>query len=94
MNDKIKLINHSSVQILNEKISILTDPWYFGSAFNNGWSLLYENSNDEIIEALTNTNFIFISHEHPDHFSIQFFKKYRDIIKSNKIRIIFPLLKI
>ena len=93
MNDKIKLINHSSVQILNEKISILTDPWYFGSAFNNGWSLLYENSNDEIIEALTNTNFIFISHEHPDHFSIQFFKKYRDIIKSNKIRIIFQATK-
>ena len=89
MTDKIKLINHSSVLIKNNDIKLLTDPWYKGSAFNDGWSLLYENSFDEINDLLTNLNYIFISHEHPDHFSIKFFKDYEKIIKLNKIKIIF-----
>ena len=89
MTDKIKLINHSSVLIKNNDIKLLTDPWYKGSAFNDGWSLLYENSFDEINDVLTNLNYIFISHEHPDHFSIKFFKDYEKIIKLNKIKIIF-----
>ncbi len=89
MEDKIKLINHSSVHILNEKLSILTDPWYSGSAFNNGWSLLYENKHEDIVNTLNNTNYIFISHEHPDHFSIKFFKEYKDILIRNDIKILF-----
>ncbi len=89
MKDKIKLINHSSVQILNENLSILTDPWYSGSAFNNGWSLLYENDHEDVVKTLNNTNYIYISHEHPDHFSIKFFKEYKDIIKKNNIKILF-----
>ena len=89
MKDKIKLINHSSVHILNENISILTDPWYSGSAFNNGWSLLYENKHEDIVNILNNTNYIFISHEHPDHFSIKFFKEYKDMILKNNIKILF-----
>ena len=48
MADEIKLINHSSVLIKHDEIKLLTDPWYNGSAFNNGWSLLYENSFKEI----------------------------------------------
>ena len=89
MEDKIKLINHSSIHIINEKLSILTDPWYSGSAFNNGWSLLYENKHEDIVDTLNNTNFIFISHEHPDHFSIKFFKEYKDTILRNNIKILF-----
>ena len=89
MADEIKLINHSSVLIKHDEIKLLTDPWYNGSAFNNGWSLLYENNFEEINEVLTNLNYIFISHEHPDHFSIKFFKDYERIIKQNKIKIIF-----
>ena len=42
MKDQIQLINHSSVLISNNDIKILTDPWYSGSAFNDGWSLLHE----------------------------------------------------
>ena len=60
-----------------------------GSAFNNGWSLLYENKHDDIVKTLNTTNFIFISHEHPDHFSIKFFKEYKDIILRNNIKILF-----
>ena len=87
--DKIKLINHSSIFISNEEIGILTDPWYDGFAFNDGWSLLYKNKNEDIDNLLKKTNFIFISHEHPDHFSIKFFKDYEEKIKKNKIKILF-----
>ena len=43
--DKIRLVNHSSIFINNQNknLGILTDPWYDGFAFNNGWSLLYKN---------------------------------------------------
>ena len=89
MSDQIKLINHSSILINNDKFKLLTDPWYRGSAFNNGWSLLYENDINSVELILTNLDYIFISHEHPDHFSINFFKDYEKIIKKNNIKIIF-----
>lgn len=89
MSDQIKLINHSSIQINSDDCNLLTDPWYSGSAFNNGWSLLYENDTESIKKILSKINYIFISHEHPDHFSINFFKDYEKIIKANDIKIIF-----
>lgn len=90
MSEQINLINHSSVLIKTvQNINLLTDPWYDESAFNNGWSLLYINRKDEIEKILNNLKFIFISHEHPDHFSIKFFKDYGNLIKENNIKIIF-----
>ena len=96
-NDQIRLINHSSIFIEavsnNENIKLLTDPWYTGLAFNNGWSLLYENDKSEIKNILHQVDFIFLSHEHPDHFSIDFFKNFSHIIKQKKIKIIFQFTK-
>ena len=90
MIEKLKLTNHSSIMIGNDQNdNLLTDPWYSDSAFNNGWALLYENSKEEIEKIIDNLKFIFISHEHPDHFSIKFFKDYGYLIKQNKIKIIF-----
>ena len=89
MKDQIQLINHSSVLINNDDIKILTDPWYSGSAFNDGWSLLYENKPEEIKKILYDLNYIFLSHEHPDHFSVKFFNDYGELIKNKKIKIIF-----
>ena len=62
MKDQIQLINHSSVLINNDDLKILTDPWYSGSAFNDGWSLLYENKPEDIKKILDNLNYIFLSH--------------------------------
>ena len=91
MSDFVKLINHSSIHLSlgEQNIGILTDPWFSGLAFNNGWSLLYENKAKEIQEVLEKTNYIYISHEHPDHFSIKFFKDYDNEIKKRKIKILF-----
>ena len=59
----IRFINHASI-ILDEKI--LCDPWYSGSIFLNGWNLLHENNVD--INSIV-PQYIWISHEHPDHFN-------------------------
>jgi UDP-MurNAc hydroxylase len=66
-NNRIIFLNHSSIVVQSNKTKILCDPWFTGSAFNNGWRLLHENSHDiNDVEC----DFIWISHEHPDHLSI------------------------
>lgn len=65
---KVQFINHSSVLVTDSETRILCDPWYKGSAFQDGWSLLHDKSHD--INDL-DFDFIWISHEHPDHFSIE-----------------------
>ena len=89
----ITLVNHASVVISNREVSILSDPWFFGGAFNDGWSLLYQNSEEDIITILNGITHIWISHEHPDHFSVPFFMKYADLIIKNEIKILFQETK-
>ncbi len=92
-NSNITFINHASVKISNNETAILTDPWYEGNAFNKGWLLLYENNDKEIIQTLSDIQYIWISHEHPDHFSILFFKKYLKLILDCQITVIFQNTK-
>jgi hypothetical protein len=89
VSTKVKFINHASVQIHNNEVSLLSDPWYFGSVFNEGWTLNVEQSDDEIQNILKNTTHIWISNYHTYHLSIPLFKKYRDIILKNKIIVMF-----
>jgi UDP-MurNAc hydroxylase len=89
----VKFINHASIMISNSNKSILTDPWYSGSVFDDGWNLLYENSHEKIQELLENVNFIWISHEHPDHFSIKFLNDFEKILKEKNIKFIFQKTK-
>jgi UDP-MurNAc hydroxylase len=73
-NYKIIFLNHASFILLSGKNKILVDPYLFGKAFNNGWSLLQEVDHEKEIKNVTH---IFFSHEHPDHFSIPFLKKIK-----------------
>jgi L-ascorbate metabolism protein UlaG (beta-lactamase superfamily) len=41
----IKFINHASVMFDLGEVRILTDPWYQGLVFNDGWSLLNSGQN-------------------------------------------------
>ena len=67
MTEHIQFLNHSCFILNTSKIRILCDPWFTGTAFGDGWSLLHDNShNINEIEF----DYIWISHEHPDHFSI------------------------
>lgn len=84
---KIKLINHAGVLIQGKSINLLMDPWTSGSAFNDGWDLI-SKSCDIDYSKLTH---IWISHEHPDHFSISDIKKI--IKENNKVSFLFQSTK-
>ena len=88
-NSKIEFINHASILISNNEIGLLSDPWYQGDAFHKGWNLMHDLSDDEIKGVLNRTTHIWISHEHPDHFSVMFFIKFGDLIKEKGIEILF-----
>lgn len=62
----IRFFNHAFLNVIGEDFSFCTDPWAIGPAFNTGWWLKHKTKNDWI-ENLNNSNFIFISHNHPDH---------------------------
>jgi UDP-MurNAc hydroxylase len=65
---KITLVSHASVIIQTSDCKIWTDPWLFGKAFMESWSLLPRaHWNDKIYEGI---DFVWISHEHPDHFHL------------------------
>ena len=89
----IQFINHASVLVNFNEVALLSDPWYQGDAFHKGWNLVYELNDEQIVEVLNNITHIWISHEHPDHFSILFFKKFGDLLKEKKIKIIFQETK-
>ena len=74
MVEKIQFLNHSCILIISKEIRILCDPWFKGDAFDNGWSLLCDESHD--INEL-DFDYIFISHEHPDHFNIPTLKSLK-----------------
>ena len=86
---RIEFVNHASVLISDGQSGLLSDPWYFGEAFHQGWALLVETPEPEIIRVLNHTSHIWISHEHPDHFSPPFFKKYARLIRKRRITTLF-----
>ena len=89
MKTSVKFINHASVVVSDENISLLSDPWFSGDAFHKGWNLLHETNENDIKKLLQKITHIWISHEHPDHFSISFFQNYSEILKNNSIKVLF-----
>ena len=66
LNTEVRFFNHAFLKISGNDFSFATDPWAIGPAFNTGWQLKYSTKNDWI-DHLNNSNFIYISHNHPDH---------------------------
>lgn len=66
-NPKITFVNHASYKIDFGNVSLITDPWLYGSAFNDGWDLLVPTPEQFLnFDGVTH---IWFSHEHPDHFA-------------------------
>lgn len=84
---KLTFINHASCKVQTNTIGILMDTWMEGPAFNFGWDLLIPTpfSFDEIMEGV---NYVWISHEHPDHFSVPFLIRLAKTHK-DKVTILF-----
>ena len=80
--NKLKFLNHSSFLMESDHCIFLCDPWYQNTVFFNGWDLVSkEFTNNDIINLLISKNkkiHIWYSHEHPDHFSINFLNEIKD----------------
>ena len=64
---KIRFLNHACLLFtIDDEFSFATDPWVIGSAFCNGWWLA-KNSPNDVFQQLNKCDFIYISHNHPDH---------------------------
>jgi len=68
ISPEIIFVNHASVIFSYKKIKLITDPWIFGSAFNNSWELISQSKMR--IEDFKEISHIWFSHEHPDHFNL------------------------
>jgi UDP-MurNAc hydroxylase len=86
---KIEFVNHASY-LLNGSLKILCDPWLQGSAFNNGWTHLIESKHRA--SDFEDIDYIWISHEHPDHFHPKFFLNINEE-KRKKITILFQFTR-
>jgi len=64
---RLRWVNHASYVLMNRDVRLMTDPWLFGSAFNNGWDLISET--EFRLPDFRDITHIWFSHEHPDHFA-------------------------
>jgi CMP-N-acetylneuraminate monooxygenase len=73
---------HASVSIEVDGLNLITDPWLIGSCFVNGWWHAFPPSDESIIR-LREADFIYISHNHPDHLHVPTLEKF--VSKDTKI---------
>ena len=87
-NLTVRFINHACIHFqIDNKFSFATDPWIIGSAFCNGW-WLGKDSPIDAFEVLNNSDFIYISHNHPDHLnpkSLDYLRKDMPILTAGFI---------
>jgi len=73
---EIKFLNHACLIVKSEALTFATDPWLMGSAFSNGW-WLSERTPVNAFEEINGCDFIYISHNHPDHLHLQSLRNIR-----------------
>jgi CMP-N-acetylneuraminate monooxygenase len=66
---------HASATIEIDNLKLTTDPWFIGSCFATGWWHSHPPS-EEAIARLKESDYIFISHNHPDHLHIPTLLKF------------------
>jgi UDP-MurNAc hydroxylase len=76
---RVTLVSHASTVIETQDVRIWTDPWLFGKAFNDSWSLLVPAAFEPAM--LDGIDYLWISHEHPDHFHIPTLRSLPDSFK-------------
>jgi UDP-MurNAc hydroxylase len=67
-NIEFNFINHSSFSIKKDDTILTVDPWIDGYVFNNSWKLLTKTPT-KMIDIVKKSNYVWFSHEHPDHFN-------------------------
>jgi UDP-MurNAc hydroxylase len=81
---QITFVTHAGFLTEVNGKTILTDPWTKGKAFNDSWALLSKPFDVDY----SKVDYIFISHEHPDHFSFPSLKSIPEE-QRKKIKILY-----
>ena len=77
---EIELVSHASIKIKNLKEKVLlTDPWFISPVFWGSWFLCHEPKISENI--YQNTNFIYLTHWHFDHFDYKTIRNFSKNVK-------------
>jgi UDP-MurNAc hydroxylase len=76
---KIHFIGHACVVLECSGTSILMDPWLSGKIFNNSWTLRPQPIFDSAL--LDGIDYLWISHEHPDHCHFPTLGSFPDSLK-------------
>ena len=61
----ISFLGHAGFDLRHAGVRLIVDPWFVGTAFDNGWELLFPAPLFDP-DGITH---LWLSHEHPDHFS-------------------------
>src|SRR5271170_4038482 len=61
-------IGNATVVCHDRRPVLVTDPWIVGPAFFGSWSLSHEVP-AEVLDGIKNSEYVWISHGHPDHLS-------------------------
>ena len=77
---KITFVSHASFWLESKNVTLLCDPWTKGKPFNEAWALLSPSAEVPYEQV----DYVWISHEHPDHFS---FPTLKAIPESDRRRI-------
>ena len=83
---KIQFIGHACVVVECSGTSILMDPWLSGKIFNNSWTLRPEPAFDSAM--LDRIDYLWISHEHPDHCHFPTLASFPDSFK-RRVTVLF-----
>tara|TARA_R110001592_G_scaffold336889_1_gene622638 strand:- start:1048 stop:2544 length:1497 start_codon:yes stop_codon:yes gene_type:complete len=86
---KITYIGHAGLWIETQDVKILCDPWlHKNPAFFKTWSVYPNNSNVDWDKIIKETDIIFVSHIHRDHFDKKFLTELYQ--KNKNIKVLLP----
>ena len=81
----LKFLGHASIYIKTDQVSIVTDPWFSKKgAFLGSWFQFPDNTEIDF-SWKENLDYVCLSHEHEDHYDIEFLKSL-----NNSVKIIIP----
>lgn len=63
---RVQFLTHATLLFESKDFSFATDPWIEGFAFSSGW-WVSNHPPENWVEKLNSVDFIYISHNHPDH---------------------------
>ena len=79
--NKIKFLGHASIYIETPKVKIVTDPWFSKTgAFLHSWFQFPDNTEIDF-DWVKTLDYVCLSHEHQDHYDIEFLKTLPDSTK-------------